>query len=449
MPGEYHTATPPAVRPNINGTNELYNAFTITETHPDGDIAGFGTEFVIPWNFLSLYNSSGVPTGPSLTYNSVFTWHVALVNGNAGVSGALDNAGGCCSGLAFSGNANTDLTSAVNSEIVLWQKYRTVLTYTNQLAFSTIVTMPQVKIYNVTTHGVINPDPTTDYTVTVYPADAAGNPIGGGNVYGYSSTTVGPPNPTYIYSGTPVQVTAAVAPGTAKFVVDVDFGPLYRTKSATIAYITSNDFNVGSLACSQLGSSPGNDLNVIVTTLPVTFSSFTAARNHSNVVVKWTTATELNNAGFYVERNINGTWETVGFVASQAVGGTSQGDLSYQFVDLNNTKGVTQYRLRQVDLDNKVKYSEIRAVRGENQLGTVIVYPNPTNDGKVNIVFEDANVSRDIAVSDMSGRTVKMMRGITNNNVTIDNLTPGMYSVRIVIPATGDQIVEKIVVNKR
>ncbi|MEO7922618.1 MAG: T9SS type A sorting domain-containing protein [Chitinophagaceae bacterium] len=183
--------------------------------------------------------------------------------------------------------------------------------------------------------------------------------------------------------------------------------------------------------------------------LPVSFTSFTATRNHSNVVVKWATASELNNSGFAIERNVNGTWEQVAFVPSQAVGGNSDAVLNYQYIDYNNTKGITQYRVKQIDLDAKSKYSEVRAVRGEGQTGKTVVYPNPTNDGKVNIVFEDANVSRDISVSDMSGRTVKQLRGITNNNIQIDNLTPGIYSIRIVVTATGDQTVEKIVVNKR
>ena len=168
------------------------------------------------------------------------------------------------------------------------------------------------------------------------------------------------------------------------------------------------------------------------------------------VDLKWTTASEQNNSGFNIERMLgNGTWETIGFVPSQAQGGNSSFDLSYSYTDPNNFKGISQYRLKQVDIDLRSKYSEVRAVRGEGQIGKTVVYQNPSNDGKVNIVFEDASVSRDISVTDMSGRTVKQMRGITNNNITIENLTPGMYSIRIVVPATGDQSVEKIVVNKR
>lgn len=183
--------------------------------------------------------------------------------------------------------------------------------------------------------------------------------------------------------------------------------------------------------------------------LPVDFKSFTATRSKSNVMVKWVTSTEINNSGFAVERNVNGTWEQVAFVPSQAPNGNSSSDLSYQYIDLNNTKGISQYRIKQVDIDSKSKYSDIRSVKGDGQIGKIIVYPNPTADGKVNVVFDDASVTRTITVSDMSGRTVKQISGISNNNITIDNLLPGVYSLRVFVPETGEQSVMKVVVNKR
>ena len=184
-------------------------------------------------------------------------------------------------------------------------------------------------------------------------------------------------------------------------------------------------------------------------TLPADLVSFTAARNHSNVILKWETRSEQNCSGFAVERNVNGTWQQVAFVASQAQGGNSSDLLSYQYIDLNNTKGITQYRIRQVDFDDRSKYSEIRLVRGDGQIGKIIVYPNPTMDGKVNVSFEDATVAREVSLIDMSGRVIKQMKAITSNSITMENLTPGMYTLRVVIPETGEQTVEKIVVNKR
>jgi Secretion system C-terminal sorting domain len=184
--------------------------------------------------------------------------------------------------------------------------------------------------------------------------------------------------------------------------------------------------------------------------LPVDFKSFTAARNRSNVLLKWETTSEQNNRGFAVERNTgNNIWQEVAFVPTQAAGGNSASLLSYQYVDFNEAKSMTQYRVRQVDLDNRSKYTQVRSIRGLDQGNGIIVYPNPTTDGKINVVFEEANSIRNISVVDMSGKTIKQMVGISSNSIVIDNLNPGMYTLRVVVPATGEQTIQKIVVNKR
>jgi hypothetical protein len=185
-------------------------------------------------------------------------------------------------------------------------------------------------------------------------------------------------------------------------------------------------------------------------TLPVTFRSFAAKRNHSSVELKWVSATEINNSGFEVQRQIGtGSWQTIAFVPTQAVGGNSSTDLAYAYNDPNLTKGISNYRVRQVDFDGKYKYSEVRSVRGETQLSKTIIYPNPSFDGKINVVFDDQNTIRDVSLMDINGRIMKQWKGISNNNLQIDNLAPGLYNLRIVITSTGEQSVEKIVVNKR
>src|SRR5258705_4342800 len=185
-------------------------------------------------------------------------------------------------------------------------------------------------------------------------------------------------------------------------------------------------------------------------TLPISLISVTAALNSSTVVLKWETVTEENSRGFYIERNLsNGSWQIVGFVTTKATNGNSNSTLSYEYSDINNAKGITQYRLRQVDIDGKHAYSPIRAVRAGGQKGKTIVYPNPSNDGKVNVVFTDVNVIRDISLMDLNGRVIKQWKGIANNNIQIDNLTAGFYTIRIVDTDTGEQTVEKIIVKKR
>ena len=105
--------------------------------------------------------------------------------------------------------------------------------------------------------------------------------------------------------------------------------------------------------------------------------------------------------------------------------------------------------MRQVDIDGKQSYSQIRSVRGDGQKTNTIIYPNPSGDGKVNIVFEGTNSIRDVSLMDVSGKTLKQWKGVTNNNMHIDNLSAGFYTVRIVNVETGEQVVEKFIVNKR
>ncbi len=189
--------------------------------------------------------------------------------------------------------------------------------------------------------------------------------------------------------------------------------------------------------------------NNLCAPLPVSFTFFRASRTGAVVQLNWQTSYELNNTGFAIERQAGNDWEEVGFVISQALNGNSSDLLNYSFPDPNNIRGITRYRLRQIDLDGQSKYSEIRSVRGEGQPVKLTVYPNPSSDGKVNIAFDDANAIRNVSVLDMSGRVVRQINGITNNNITIENLQPGMYTVRVMVPETGAQGVEKIIVNKR
>src|SRR5262249_24022771 len=124
--------------------------------------------------------------------------------------------------------------------------------------------------------------------------------------------------------------------------------------------------------------------------LPVAFKSFSAARSNGVVNLKWSSASESNNFGFEVQRLIGtGTWQTISFVSSQATGGNSSSELTYTFTDQNTSKGVSQYRIKQVDIDQRAKFSEIRAVRGLGQMGKTIVYPNPSfGGGKVSVIFD-------------------------------------------------------------
>ncbi len=183
--------------------------------------------------------------------------------------------------------------------------------------------------------------------------------------------------------------------------------------------------------------------------LPVKLKSFTASRKQANVELSWVTAMEQNNSGFELQRQSGaGGWQTLAFVASQSANGNSNSDLRYFYNDANNSKGVTQYRLKQLDLDNKYVFSQVRAVHGMSQSGRTMVAPNPSSNGSLNVLFETAG-ERDLLLTDMAGRIMRQWNNYADNSLQISNLAPGNYQLRIINRETKTQSVEKIMVTSR
>jgi len=409
-----------------------------------------------------MYNANG-SAGAGLNYNNIFTWHVALVSGQSGISGAEDNAGGCCAGLGLSGSPLINKTATWTKTSSDPYNYRLSTTYTNGKPYQTKVTTASFKVINPRdAFGVPIPENVvSNWTATGYRTnscngnDAQIQPT----LFTYTGRTIafnnqtGKNDTTFLFSSSDLSRTYTIVSGTVGatgcyFVAVNAFGwpPL---AAAVINYGYSIAFDISSNTCDDLQDAAATgELSV----LPVKLIYFNAARSGSNVNLAWQTSIEENSKGFDVQRFTGGVggWQTIGFVPSQAVNGSSNSPLNYQFIDFNNTtKGITQYRLKQLDIDNRSSYSLIRSVRGDGQKGKTIVYPNPSSDGKVSIIFEDVNGPRDISIMDVSGRVVKQMKGVTNNNIVIENLNAGFYTVRIVNNETGEQVVEKFVVNKR
>ncbi len=144
--------------------------------------------------------------------------------------------------------------------------------------------------------------------------------------------------------------------------------------------------------------------------IPVELMSFAAKTSGSSVILNWETATETNNKGFAVERNINGTWNQIAFVNGK---GTSTVQNSYTYTDnLVNVKanGSVSYRLKQVDLDGTTEYSKVVFVNINNMPREFSLdqnYPNPFNPS-TSIKFTvpvSGNVK--VAVYNAMGKLVK------------------------------------------
>jgi len=113
--------------------------------------------------------------------------------------------------------------------------------------------------------------------------------------------------------------------------------------------------------------------------LPVELTSFTATSNGKEVILSWSTATELNNLGFEIQRSTEGNeFFTVGFVNGH---GTTTEQQNYSFADKNLNNGKYYYRLKQVDFNGSFEYSDVVEVewRAFNSYLLEQNYPNPFN----------------------------------------------------------------------
>ncbi|MCP4439955.1 MAG: T9SS type A sorting domain-containing protein [Aureispira sp.] len=112
--------------------------------------------------------------------------------------------------------------------------------------------------------------------------------------------------------------------------------------------------------------------------LPVELLDFTAKRvNADEVQLDWSTATEINNKGFEVQRMLANELEFETFAWVDGAGTTTDIQ-NYDLLDENNYSGTSYYRLKQVDNDGTFTYSQIRAVDGIENVGNITVFPNPT-----------------------------------------------------------------------
>ena len=98
----------------------------------------------------------------------------------------------------------------------------------------------------------------------------------------------------------------------------------------------------------------------IANEIPVELVSFNAEMIDGNVILNWSTATELNNSGFQIEKRqkseVKGQTEfnNVGFVNGK---GTTTEKTLYSFTDKNEKPGTYLYRLKQIDFDGTFSYS--------------------------------------------------------------------------------------------
>lgn len=150
------------------------------------------------------------------------------------------------------------------------------------------------------------------------------------------------------------------------------------------------------------------EVEIIACILPIELEYFKGTEQDCEAILTWGTATEENISHFEVEESTDGT--TFIEIGRVAAAGNSDVAQDYSYTDTQLSE-INYYRLRIVELDGRVTYSEVLTIQSACAAGGVSisdVFPNPVRDGIVNIRFNSSvdHENANVIVRDMLGRTM-------------------------------------------
>lgn len=203
----------------------------------------------------------------------------------------------------------------------------------------------------------------------------------------------------------------------------------------TELYLNSPTIDPSGFIYAGLGGTPGKIWRTIESSIPVELISFTTTANVNEIILNWSTATEINNSGFEILRiaqNDNNEWNKIGFVPGH---GTTTETQHYSFTDNDVKPGKYQYKLKQIDYDGTFEYSQIVEVEIPfvNEFSLSQNFPNPFNPSTV-ISYQLAVIGFvTLKVYDILGREVATLvneeKSAGEYEVEFDGsaLTSGIY----------------------
>ncbi len=173
--------------------------------------------------------------------------------------------------------------------------------------------------------------------------------------------------------------------------------------------------------------------------LPIELLSFTAKKRDKVIQLNWTTASEINNDYFTIERSIDGIdFESILTVKGA---GNSHQIINYTATDPDPPFGIFYYHLKQTDYDGKFENSYVIAVEN-NDNRTYVIYPNPSDGNELYIKYSSQNAAakdEDVIISiyNVVGELVfgKLMKGNFDKPLSLiyagEHLPKGIYTVKV------------------
>ncbi len=197
--------------------------------------------------------------------------------------------------------------------------------------------------------------------------------------------------------------------------------------------LPTNDID---LETRPMGLAPEMGADEITGVLPIKLLDFRGENKQHENYLYWTAVSEINNDYFIVERSNNNEkdFEETGKVKGA---GNSNTMMSYEYSDNNYSQGMNYYRLKQVDFDGNYTYSKTISIsNGQNNKSIINIYPVPCNQELNYEFYSEGSSLTNITVTDVLGNVVvqeqiKTKRGIAKSKLNIENLSEGVYFLRM------------------
>jgi hypothetical protein len=162
--------------------------------------------------------------------------------------------------------------------------------------------------------------------------------------------------------------------------------------------------------------------------VPIDLLDFTAILINNKVNLNWSTATEINNDYFTVERSKDGI--NFEFVAKVPGAGNSTTTKQYVTLDEKPYQGISYYRLKQTDFDGKFNYSKIVYVNFKKDiLKEVKIYPNPVTN-ELNMEIPGNTEPLNFEIISLTGAVVYKGSINEKTRVQTSSFAPGTYLIK-------------------
>jgi hypothetical protein len=170
----------------------------------------------------------------------------------------------------------------------------------------------------------------------------------------------------------------------------------------------------------------GNPINII----PVSLLSFKGiyVKGQGNKLI-WIVTNQVNVDHYELQFSTDGSqFAPIATVAPRQFNGSN---LSYDHIHQTYIVGNNYYRLKTVDVDGRISYSNIVLINVHGN-SSVVIYPNPVAD-KLMLSYTGVNSSIQLDIVDALGQIVYSNRTVVANPIIIpvNTLTSGNYILRI------------------